>query len=135
MTIQIRILAAAALAALLAAGPAAAQRSNWYIGGGIGQARADFVTSDFSPWLESGTYTHDDNAFAMGGVAGHAGVFACYTIAPAQHIGCTQRYVAKIANRRRDDVKPCIQRFRQAGFRHGRVHRPPFDRAIWGRQA
>jgi opacity protein-like surface antigen len=69
------ILAAAALAALLAAGPAAAQRSNWYIGGGVGQAQADFVASDFSPWLETGTYTHDDNGFA-------AQFFGGYRFAP-----------------------------------------------------
>jgi len=69
------ILAAAALAAALAAGPAAAQHSNWYMGGGVGQAKGDFVTSDFSPWLESGTYTHDDNAFA-------AQFFGGYRFAP-----------------------------------------------------
>jgi opacity protein-like surface antigen len=58
------VVAAAALAALLAAGPAAAQRTGWYIGGGPGQANADFVRSDFSPYLESGTYRADDSDFA-----------------------------------------------------------------------
>jgi len=64
MSRQSMVVAAAALAAALAAGPAAAQGSGWYIGGGPGQATADFVRSDFSPYLETGTYTADDSDFA-----------------------------------------------------------------------
>jgi OOP family OmpA-OmpF porin len=61
---RIATLAAAALAAALASGPAAAQVSGWYIGGGAGNAKADFTRSDFSPWLETGSYTADDSDFA-----------------------------------------------------------------------
>ena len=58
------VFAAAALAAMLAGGPAAAQGQGWYIGGGPGQAKADFVRGDFSPYLETGAYTADDSDFA-----------------------------------------------------------------------
>ena len=54
------ILAAAALAAALAAAPAAAQNSGWYIGGGVGEAKADFATGDFAS-LATGSYSADDS--------------------------------------------------------------------------
>ena len=66
------------LAALLACGPALAQNSGWYIGGGPGAAQADFERADFTG-LESGAYTVDDSNVAprvFGGYrfAPHAGV-------------------------------------------------------------
>lgn len=68
------VFAAAALAALLAAGPAAAQGSGWYIGGGPGATKADFVLGDFTG-LASGAYTVDDNDVAPR-------VFGGYRVAP-----------------------------------------------------
>jgi len=68
------LLAAAALAALLAAGPAAAQNSGWYLGGGLGNAKADFTRSDFSA-LAAGTYSVDDTDTA-------SRIFGGYRIAP-----------------------------------------------------
>ncbi len=57
------VIAAAALAALLVAGPAVAQGSGWYIGGGAGATKADFVRSDFTG-LATGAYSVDDNDVA-----------------------------------------------------------------------
>jgi OOP family OmpA-OmpF porin len=74
MTAQRTHLAAAALAALLAAGPAAAQTSGWYIGGGPGFSTARFEQGDFTP-LASGTYSVDDTDTAPR-------VFGGYRIAP-----------------------------------------------------
>ncbi len=54
------VLAAAALAALIASGHAAAQISAWYVGGGLGAAKAKFERSDFTS-LETGPYTADDS--------------------------------------------------------------------------
>jgi len=48
MILQRIAIAAAALAALALAGPAAAQNSGWYVGGGIGEAHANFETADFA---------------------------------------------------------------------------------------
>lgn len=54
------MLAAAAFAALLLSGQVAAQNSGWYVGGGIGSNKADFVRSDFTATgLATGTYTAD----------------------------------------------------------------------------
>jgi OOP family OmpA-OmpF porin len=53
------------LALLFACGPALAQNSGWYIGGGIGSAKADFVRSDFTTTgLATGTYSADDDDVA-----------------------------------------------------------------------
>lgn len=68
------VLAAAALVALLAGAPAAAQKSRWYVGGGAGQTKADFETGDFTG-LATGTYSNDDS-----GVAPR--VFGGYRVAP-----------------------------------------------------
>lgn len=67
-------LAAAALAALLAAGPAAAQSSGWYIGGGPGFSKAKFERGDFAG-LASGTYSVEDTDTAPR-------LFGGYRIAP-----------------------------------------------------
>lgn len=65
------------LAALLfACGPALAQNSNWYIGGGVGFNKADFVRSDFTTTgLATGTYSADDDT-----VGGR--LFGGYRLAP-----------------------------------------------------
>ena len=68
------VLAAAALVALLASAPAAAQKSGWYIGGGPGQTKADFATGDFTS-LATGSYSADDDAVAPR-------VFGGYRVAP-----------------------------------------------------
>jgi hypothetical protein len=52
------------LALLFACGPALAQGTSWYIGGGLGSTKAEFVRGDFSPFLESGPYTADDSDVA-----------------------------------------------------------------------
>lgn len=64
------------LALLLACGPALAQGSGWYIGGGVGSTKADFVASDFTTTgLATGAYTADDDD-----VAGR--FFAGYRLSP-----------------------------------------------------
>jgi OOP family OmpA-OmpF porin len=68
------VLAVAALAALLALAPAAAQNSGWYIGGGLGQTKADFDTGDFTS-LATGSYSADDSEVAPR-------VFGGYRVAP-----------------------------------------------------
>ena len=51
------------VAALALATPALAQHSTgWYIGGGLGSTKADFVRSDFTG-LATGTYSADDDDF------------------------------------------------------------------------
>jgi opacity protein-like surface antigen len=52
------------LASWLACGPALAQGdgTGWYIGGGLGSTKADFVRSDFTG-LATGTYTAEDDEF------------------------------------------------------------------------
>jgi OmpA-OmpF porin, OOP family len=74
MHIRTPVLAAAALAALIAGGPAAAQNSGWYLGGGLGNAKADFTRGDFAS-LAAGTYSADDTDAA-------ARIFGGYRIAP-----------------------------------------------------
>lgn len=64
------LLAAAALAALLASGTAAAQKAGWYIGGGVGNAKADFVRSDFTG-LASGAYSVDNSEIGARFFAGY----------------------------------------------------------------
>lgn len=59
MNRKTKVLAAAALAALICAGQAAAQNSGWYIGGGPGATRAKFEQGDFTG-LAAGTYSADD---------------------------------------------------------------------------
>lgn len=51
------------LATWLACGPALAQHgTGWYIGGGVGTTKADFVRSDFTgTGLATGTYSADDD--------------------------------------------------------------------------
>jgi len=68
------VLAAAALAALLAGGPAAAQNSGWYLGGGPGFSKAKFEQGDFTG-LAAGAYSVDDTDVAPR-------VFGGYRIAP-----------------------------------------------------
>jgi len=53
------VLAAAALAALSAGGPAVAQNSGWYIGGGPGFTKAKFERADFTG-LAAGAYSVDE---------------------------------------------------------------------------
>ena len=48
------------LVLLFACGPALAQGAGWYIGGGIGSTKADFVRSDFTDF-GTGTHTADDD--------------------------------------------------------------------------
>ena len=48
------------LVALFACAPALAQTSGWYIGGGVGSAKADFASGDFSGFA-TGTRTADDD--------------------------------------------------------------------------
>jgi OOP family OmpA-OmpF porin len=61
---------------LLGCGPALAQTSGWYLGGGVGTAKADFARSDFTTTgLATGTYSASDNEFA-------ARVFGGYRMAP-----------------------------------------------------
>jgi len=62
-------IAAAALAALAFAGPAAAQNSGWYLGGGIGEARADFDSADFAS-LTNVPYTGSDDSSTGGKIFG-----------------------------------------------------------------
>jgi opacity protein-like surface antigen len=53
------------LVALFASGPALAQTSGWYIGGGVGTTKADFVRSDFTTTgLATGAYSADDDDVA-----------------------------------------------------------------------
>jgi opacity protein-like surface antigen len=68
------VLAAAALAALIACGPAAAQNSGWYLGGGPGFSKAKFERGDFTG-LAAGSYSVDDTEVAPR-------VFGGYRIAP-----------------------------------------------------
>ena len=63
-------LAAAALAAIGFAGPAAAQNSGWYIGGGIGESSASFESADFAGLTNapfSGTDSSTTGAKIFGG--------------------------------------------------------------------
>jgi opacity protein-like surface antigen len=69
------VLAAASLAALLASGPAAAQGSGWYIGGGPGFSKAKFERGDFTGLATGATYSVDDTDTAPR-------VFGGYRIAP-----------------------------------------------------
>jgi OOP family OmpA-OmpF porin len=62
------------LALLFVCGPALAQGTGWYIGGGLGSARADFVRGDFAGFA-TGTYSADDDD-----IAGR--VFGGYRVAP-----------------------------------------------------
>lgn len=62
------------LALLLVSGPALAQNSGWYIGGGPASTKADFERGDFTG-LASGTYSVDDSD-----VAPH--IFGGYRVAP-----------------------------------------------------
>lgn len=48
------------LVLVLACGPALAQNSGWYIGGGLGSTKAKFVDSDFGTFA-TGTRTADDD--------------------------------------------------------------------------
>jgi OOP family OmpA-OmpF porin len=64
------LVAAAALAALVLSGTAAAQSSGWYIGGGAGSAKADFVRSDFTG-LASGAYAVDNSEIGPRFFAGY----------------------------------------------------------------
>lgn len=48
------------LVAMLACAPALAQTSGWYIGGGLGSAKADFASGDFGGFA-TGTRTADDD--------------------------------------------------------------------------
>lgn len=47
-------------ALLLVSAPALAQNSGWYIGGGLGSTKADFVRSDFTG-LATGAYSAEDD--------------------------------------------------------------------------
>lgn len=69
------VLAAAALAALLAGSPAAAQNSGWYIGGGPGFTKAKFERGDFTGLATAATYSVDDTETAPR-------IFGGYRIAP-----------------------------------------------------
>jgi OmpA-OmpF porin, OOP family len=68
------VLAAAALAALIAGSPAAAQNSGWYFGGGPGFSKAKFERGDFTG-LAAGTYSVEDTDTAPR-------IFGGYRIAP-----------------------------------------------------
>ena len=48
----------------LACGPALAQDTGWYVGGGIGSAKADFVRGDFTSLAPGAVYSADDDDFA-----------------------------------------------------------------------
>jgi opacity protein-like surface antigen len=63
------------LALLFACGPALAQNPGWYIGGGVGTTRADFVRSDFTALAPGATYTAEDDD-----VSGR--LFGGYRVAP-----------------------------------------------------
>lgn len=64
------------LLALFTCGPALAQTSGWYIGGGIGSTQAYFVRSDFTDTgLATGTYSADDNDVGIR-------LFGGYRVAP-----------------------------------------------------
>jgi OOP family OmpA-OmpF porin len=66
------------LLAFFACGPALAQGgagTGWYVGGGIGQTKADFERSDFTALAPAATYTADDDD-----VGGR--VFGGYRLAP-----------------------------------------------------
>jgi OmpA-OmpF porin, OOP family len=58
-----------------ACGPALAQNTGWYIGGGFGSTKADFVRSDFTSLAPGATYSADDDD-----IAGR--VFGGYRVAP-----------------------------------------------------
>lgn len=49
------------LLVLFGCGPALAQTSGWYFGGGIGTTRADFLRSDFTALAPGATYSADDD--------------------------------------------------------------------------
>lgn len=63
------------LLVLFTCGPALAQTSGWYIGGGIGTTRADFVRSDFTALAPAATYSAEDDD-----VSGR--IFGGYRVAP-----------------------------------------------------
>lgn len=64
------------LGLLFACAPALAQSSGWYIGGGIGGTKADFVRSDFTDTgLAMGAYSADDSDVGTR-------VFGGYRVAP-----------------------------------------------------
>jgi len=65
-------------------------------------------------------------------LARHPRIFAGDSIAFAQYIDRTERYIAKIANRRGDDVQPRMKRFRQGLFRGDCVHKMLFGTAETG---
>lgn len=69
------LLAAAALAALLLSGHAAAQKSGWYIGGGLGASNAKFERADFVGLASGATYNANDSDTV-------ARVFGGYRFAP-----------------------------------------------------
>ena len=63
------------LLVLFTCGPALAQTSGWYIGGGVGTARADFVRSDFTALAPGAAYSAEDDD-----VSGR--LFGGYRLAP-----------------------------------------------------
>jgi opacity protein-like surface antigen len=63
------------LLVLFGCGPALAQTSGWYVGGGIGTAKAEFVRGDFTGLAPGATYTADDDD-----VSGR--IFGGYRVAP-----------------------------------------------------
>jgi opacity protein-like surface antigen len=60
MDLKTPVLAAAALAALIAGGPAAAQNSGWYLGGGPSASKADFEPAYFDALVPGATRSSDD---------------------------------------------------------------------------
>ncbi|MEX2199588.1 MAG: outer membrane beta-barrel protein [Burkholderiales bacterium] len=63
------------LLVLFTCGPALAQTSGWYFGGGIGITRADFVRSDFTALAPGAAYAADDDDFS-------GRIFGGYRVAP-----------------------------------------------------
>lgn len=59
----------------LACGPALAQNTGWYVGGGLGSTKADFVRGDFTSLAPGATYSADDDD-----IAGR--IFGGYRVAP-----------------------------------------------------
>lgn len=64
MTLKTPVLAAAALAALLAGSPAAAQQSGWYLGGGPSASKADFEPAYFDALVPGAARSADDTDVA-----------------------------------------------------------------------
>ena len=78
--------------ALLLSGHAAAQNSGWYIGGGLGAAKANFERADFVGLAPGATYTAEDSDVA-------ARLFGGYRLSPNWAVEFGAAYVGSYEHR------------------------------------